>query len=249
MSDYGVFATYYDRLTQNVNYKGRAEYFRTLLCTYGICEGTLLDLACGTGKILYEMAALGYDTIGVDSSVDMLSLARNRAEYDKYSPLLLCQEMQELDLHGTVDCALSSLDSINHLLERDHVLKTFERVILFLNPGGVFVFDVNTPYKHEHVLADNSFVYDLDDLFCVWQNTYEAENHEVEMVLDFFTKTQGENYRRQTQVIWERAYELEDLKSMLKSAGFKPMGVFEDMTQEAPSATSQRVVFVAQKPS
>ncbi|HOO25601.1 MAG TPA: methyltransferase domain-containing protein [Clostridiales bacterium] len=247
MSDYGVFAAYYDRLTQNVNYKERADYFRTLLSDFGVKEGSLLDLACGTGSLLYEFASMGFDTIGVDSSADMLTMARSKAGFFEHNPLLLCQKMQDLDLYGTIDCAVCALDSINHLTDQKDVRKTFERVHLFLNPDGLFIFDVNTEYKHEHTLGDNAYIYDLGDLFCAWQNSYDDASKTVEMSLDFFVNKGGNNYLRETQFVREKAYPLEKLKKMLNEVGFTLLAVYDDLSFDEVRETTQRAVFVARK--
>ncbi len=247
MSDYGVFAAYYDRLTQNVNYKERAEYFRTLLSDFGVRDGSLLDLACGTGSLLYEFAGMGFDTVGVDSSADMLTMARSKPEFFEYAPLLLCQEMQNLDLYGTIDCCVCALDSINHLTDEKDVRKTFERVHLFLNPGGIFIFDVNTEYKHKYVLADNAYIYDLGNLFCAWQNSYDDTSKTVEMNLDFFEKRGTNSYSRETQLICEKAYPLDDLKKMLECVGFKLLALYDDLSFDTIHESSQRAIFVAKK--
>ena len=246
MSSYGVFAEFYDKLTQDVEYKKRAEYFCTLLSTNGVTGGTLLDLACGTGRLLYEMAALGFDTIGVDASAEMLCLAQSHPKTGEARPLLLCQTMQALDLYDTVDAVVCCLDSINHLTTPQDVQAAFGRVSLFLNPGGVFVFDVNTIYKHRNILANNSFVLDLDELYCVWQNELDEKTDTVEITLDFFEED-GDAYYRSSESFCERAYALEDIRQWLEDTGLTVTGVFEELTQNAPQADTQRVVFTARK--
>ena len=165
MSEYSFFARFYDELTQNVDYERRAEHFSALLLSYGIKSGTVLDLACGTGTLTSLISARGYDMIGVDSSPDMLSQAQNRAFEEGQNILFLCQQMQTLDLFGKIDAALCTLDSINHLTEPEDVRETFRRLGTFIRPGGMFIFDVNTIYKHREILADNSFVYEYPDVF------------------------------------------------------------------------------------
>lgn len=189
MSEYSFFARFYDELTQNVDYERRAEHFSALLLSYGIKSGTVLDLACGTGTLTSLISARGYDMIGVDSSPDMLSQAQNRAFEEGQNILFLCQQMQALDLFGKIDAALCTLDSINHLTEPDDVRETFRRLGTFIRPGGMFIFDVNTIYKHREILADNSFVYEYPDVFCVWQNSLDEETDTVDIMLDFSRKT------------------------------------------------------------
>ncbi|HOV41769.1 MAG TPA: class I SAM-dependent methyltransferase, partial [Oscillospiraceae bacterium] len=188
MDSYSNFARFYDLLTGNISYKKRAEYFNSIIEKFGGEKGILLDLACGTGSLSEEMARLGYDVVGVDSSPEMLTVALDKKIESGLPIQYLCQDMTELDLFGTVDAAVCALDSINHLPDINSVRKTFEKVSLFSNPGAIFVFDANTPYKHREVLANNVFVYDLDEVFCVWQNSYDEKTCTVEINLDFFEK-------------------------------------------------------------
>jgi SAM-dependent methyltransferase len=246
MSSYGVFARFYDKLTENVEYKKRAEYFRTLLSANGVNGGMLLDLACGTGRLLYEMAGFGFDVIGVDASADMLCTAQSNPQANDLQPLLLCQTMQTLDLYDTVDAVVCSLDSINHLTSPGDVQAAFGRVSLFLNPAGVFVFDVNTVYKHKKILANNTFVYDLDELYCVWQNGLDEKTDTVEITLDFFEQDE-DAYYRSTESFKERAYSLDELRGWLEDVGLTVTGVYEELTQISPRDDTQRVVFTAVK--
>ena len=246
MSSYSFFAKYYDELTQNVEYSRRADYFSALLLSCGFESGTVLDLACGTGSLTVELAKHGYDMIGVDASGDMLCRAQNKAFESGVSPMFLCQRMQELDLYGTVDAAVCSLDSINHLTDEKDVKRTFERLRLFVAPGGVFIFDVNTVYKHRNVLGDNAFVYEYPDVFCVWQNSFNGQDNTVDIALDFFENC-GETYKRRSENFSERAYEIDFLKSLLDTAGFDTEFVFDDMSREPLRADSQRAVITARR--
>jgi ubiquinone/menaquinone biosynthesis C-methylase UbiE len=247
MSGYGVFSRYYDRLTENVEYKERADYIRTLLSAFGVNGGTVIDLACGTGSILFELLELGFDVIGIDASPEMLSIAHQKAfEKDISPPLLLCQRMQELDLYGTSEAAVCILDSINHLTDPKDVQNTFKGLHFFLEPGGIFIFDVNTLYKHREVLGNNTFVQEYDDVFCVWQNSYDDSEKTVDINLDFFEERNGV-YLRSSESFTERAYSLEDLKSWLSKAGFEVLAVYDDMSTKPICATSQRAVFVTKR--
>jgi ubiquinone/menaquinone biosynthesis C-methylase UbiE len=246
MSGYGNFSNFYDALTENVGYSERCEYICSLLHGHGIDGGLLLDLACGTGSMSVELSRAGFDVIGVDASAAMLCEAQNKASAAKQDILFLCQRMQELDLYGTVRAAVCTLDSINHLIREEDVRETFRRVSLFLEPGGVFIFDVNTVYKHKHILADNVFVYDTDEVYCVWQNRLREKTDTVEITLDFFTPENGV-YRRSSESFCERAYETDKIARWLSDAGFSVAGIYGEMTMSEPQKDAQRVVFVAVK--
>ena len=243
---YASFAQYYDSLTHNVEYARRADYLCTLLAHLGHAPGLTLDLACGTGSLTVELAKRGMDIYGIDGSADMLSVARQKAAESGLDLLFLCQKMQKLDLYGTVDTVICALDSINHLTLKKDVQTAFDRVSLFMNPGGWFLFDVNTVYKHRHVLADNIFLYDTDEVYCIWQNHYEEKNDRVGIQLDFFGR-EGNLYHRSGEHFYERAYPQEQLLHMLNQAGFDVVYRFADLSLEEPGEQEERVVFAARK--
>ena len=244
MSGYGSFASYYDLLTANVGYPSRGQYFHTLLQKYGVPGPILLDLACGTGSLSEVMAGLGYDVIGVDASEDMLMEAMQKRSESGHDILYLCQPMEELDLYGTVDCCICALDSLNHLTDPEQVLAALKRVALFLAPGGMFLFDVNTPYKHQNILAEHTFIYDLDEVFCAWQNGPCKENT-VEITLDLFEADEDGAYYRETEVFSERAYPHEELLAMLEQAGLIYLDCFGEDSFDPPAPDAQRVVYAA----
>ncbi len=245
MSAYDVFAAYYDDLTNDVQYAERAAYLRELLVRFGMREGTLLDLACGTGSMTLEMAGYGYEMIGVDTSAEMLCAAQQKAAEAGRDVLFLCQPMQRLDLYGTVRGTICTLDSLNHLTKPDDVRETIRRVSLFTEPDGVFLFDVNTPYKHRQILADNTFVRETGDVFCVWQNE-QLGNDTVQITLDFFERD-DDMYFRSREQFCERAYDPAWLQSILEENGFSVAGIFQEGTTERPADDAQRVVFAAIK--
>lgn len=242
MSNYDVIARFYDQFTQDVDYDGRAQYISELLKRSEIGCKTVLDLACGTGSLTVRLARLGYDMIGVDNSEDMLALARMKEEGGDI--LWLCQEGEELDLYGDIDCAICTLDSVNHILDFDELVRVFKRVSLFMNKGGRFIFDVNTAYKHRTVLGDNSFVWEDDGVFCAWQNELDEDTNTVIMQLDFFVEG-VEGYDRETQYVTERAYSRQELCQALRMSGFELLEEYDDMTFDAPRENSERIFYVA----
>lgn len=215
MSGYSVFAQYYDELTRNVRYAERAEYFLALLKRLEHAPGLTLDLACGTGSLTLELFCRGVDIYGVDASVAMLSQAREKCMNVGADILFLCQKMQSIDLYGTVDTVICSLDSINHLKDEQEVQQVFSKVSFFMNPGGVFLFDLNTLYKHEMVLGNNVFVYDMENVYCVWQNHYVPASARVDIHLDFFERN-GKLYSRSSEHFSERTYPLEKISACLE---------------------------------
>ncbi len=241
---YTAFAEFYDTLTQNIDYNEIAEYYNRLNEKFSGIKGILLDLACGTGSLSVIFSRMGYDVIGVDYSEEMLSIAvgkeHNGIEY-------LCQSMTELDMFGTIDGTVCALDSINHLECADDVRKTFEKVSLFSNKGALFMFDVNTPYKHENILADNTFVYDTDNVYCVWQNEYTGDGV-TEIYLDFFAVDKESGlYERYSDDFSERAYSRECIEKMLIESGFEVCACYEYLTENEPDEASEKLTFIARK--
>ena len=172
MSSYAYFAGYYDELTRNVDYGKQADYLEALCHRLGHAPGLSLDLACGTGSLTVELCRRGWDIYGVDGSPEMLSAAMQKASEEGLHILFLCQKMQRIDLYGTVDTVVCTLDSINHLTSPQDVQRTFDRVSLFLNPGGYFILTPIRSISIGRYWGTIPFVYDTRNVYCVWQNTF-----------------------------------------------------------------------------
>lgn len=245
---YEVFSWFYDELTQNVGYDKRAEYFHKFIQQYCQSGGkVLLDLACGTGSMSEKMAELGYDVIGIDYSEGMLSQALDK-KFDSGLPIqYVCQDMTKLDLYGTVDIAICCLDSLNHLSCYGDVEQTFSGVYQYLEPGGVFVFDMNTLYKHRNLLGNQTYTYETDQVYCVWENTLEEDGATVNIDLNIFELQEQENYKRYIEHFCERAYPLEQIQQGLKKCGFIILAMFQGDTENPVTETTDRVVFVCRK--
>ena len=242
---YQAFASHYDLLTGEINYPARGAYFDRLLRRY-LPETDeppiLLDLGCGTGSLSVVMSGLGYDVIGVDQSPDMLMEALGKGKEVQY----ICQEFTALDLYGTVSATVCALDCINHLPSAEAVCETFRRVSLFTEQGGLFLFDVNTPYKHREVLANHTFVYDLPDVYCVWQNTTDPDTLTTEISLDFFVPD-GESYYREEESFCERCWQQELLERLLAETGFELLAIYAADTEQPLGESDQRAVYLARK--
>ncbi len=246
MSGYSVFARYYDELTANINYKKRAEYFNEIIKKFKTTTGNiLLDLACGTGSISEEMTRLGYDVIGVDNSQEMLGIALDKKFESGLNIQYLCQDMRNIDMFGTIDVTICALDSINHLASVDDVKKVFERVSLFSEYNGLFIFDVNTLYKHRKILANNTFTYETDGLYCIWENSLNPDNDEVKMNLEFFEREENNLYSRSSDSFSEKAYSEETIEKLLSENNFEVIAKYGDDTFNSPSETSQRIIYTA----
>ena len=243
---YDAFARYYDSLTDNVEYEKRAAFVCRLLSFCGISDGLLLELGCGTGSLTALLAERGFDVIGVDTSVGMLNAARAKCAPLGDKVLLLRQDMAALDLFGTVRASVCALDGLNHLPDRDALRRTFEGVALFTEPGGAFVFDVNTVHKHRAVLANNAFVIENDTVFCAWQNALQPDDS-VEITLDFFEETADGTYERSWEQFTERAWPLAELSALLEAAGFEVLGIYDDLTDAPAGETTERATFLARK--
>lgn len=246
MSGYSVFARYYDELTANIDYKKRGEYFHEIIKKFKETkENILLDLACGTGSISEVMARLGYDVIGIDNSDEMLGIAIEKKFESGLNIQYICQDMRKLDMFGTVDIVICALDSINHLSDLNDVRKVFEGAAFFCELSGLFIFDVNTLYKHRKILANNTFTYETDSVYCIWENTLNAETDEVMMNLEFFEREENGLYSRSSESFSEKAYSEEAIEKILEESGFELLAKYGDDTFEPPTETSQRIIYAA----
>ena len=242
---YSEFAYSYDILMQNVDYQKRTDYLYSLFEKFDRAPTLMLDLACGTGEFSNRFANKGVSVIGVDISYDMLSVAREKSAEQQNDILYLCQNAAELDLYGTVDGAICCLDSLNHITDYGDFCSAIARVSLFLEKDRLFIFDLNTEYKHSCVLGNNTFVIDTNDVYCVWQNEYQG-NNTVEINLDFFTR-EDNVYLRTGESFCERAYTSAEIENALNKAGLKTEAIYEEMSQNEPCDTTQRVVYVTRK--
>lgn len=243
---YSVFADFYDELMDDVDYKKRTAYLMKLFKKYGKSPTLLLDVACGTGGFSNEFAALGVEVIGTDISEEMLAVARENSANIGHEVLYLCQPAEKLDLYGTVDGAVCCLDSLNHIIDYKKLCKAFEKVSLFLETDCLFIFDVNTEYKHREILGDNVFVIDRENVYCVWANGYDPKKNTAKVMLDFFVK-EGNKYSRFSEKFSERAYSCEELTFALEKAGLQVVGIFDDMTEKPLRNDSQRAIYVTKK--
>ncbi len=240
---YSSFAWGYDALTDNIEYQKFVDYYEAIFQKMNLKPELVLDLGCGTGTVAAMMAQRGYDMIGIDISEEMLDIAQTKAQ----QVLFLQQDMTDFELYGTVDVIYSALDAVNYILYKKDLKRMFRLIHNYLNPGGIFIFDINTPHKFRNVLDGNTFVYDKESVYCVWQNQYDRRTELCTFFIDLFYQEDGKLFEKFYEEHCERAYTPEDLKSMLTESGLKTVGVYDAFSFRKPRATSERIFIVAQK--
>ena len=241
MSSYERLAASYDELTEDVDYQRRADFLERLFQRARLPVHTVLDLACGTGTMTWLLTARGYELIAVDGSEDMLAAAAAKTG-PGIPPVFLHQSMPQLDLYGTVDAAICCLDSLNYLTNPRDVQRTFERLHLFIAPGGLLVFDVNTVEKLS-ALDGQVFLDETEDTYCVWRTEYHRGL--CTYYVDLFRQQPDGAWERDLEVHRQRAYTAEELTGWLEAAGFGDIRTYGDMVRRSPKEGEQRVYFTA----
>ena len=237
---YNAIAGVYDKLNAELDYEAWADFFEECFSEFLEKRPELvLDLACGTGRMTRTLSARGYDMIGVDGSGDMLSEAYARGAE---GILYLLQDMRSFELYGTVGSAVCCLDSINYLLEEKDVKKVFSLVHNYLDPDGLFLFDVNTPYKFKNIYGDQAYILEDGDgaVFCGWQNDYDEESGICDFYLSVFEENEDGMYARSDEHQRERCYKWETLKSALEESGFEVLGRYADFNRCTPTESTER---------
>ena len=247
MSCYEALAASYDGLTRDIPYEKYLRFFKTLLRRYGVKAATVLDLACGTGSLSVLLAKHGYEVLGVDRSEEMLTVAAEKAmELEENQPFFVAQPMQRLRIPEPVDACVCALDSINYVTKPQDVQKAFRRVYESLRPGGLFVFDINTPYKLEG-LDGQVFLDETEDSYCVLRAVYDRRHSLCRYGMDLFQQANDGLWERSFEEHVERAYTPEELSQWLTDAGFAQVERFANLRPEAPKADELRIFFAAKK--
>ncbi len=255
---YNAIARVYDRLNADIDYAAWADFFEACFDRFLPARPELvLDLACGTGSMTLQLEKRGYDMIGVDGSEDMLAAAFERAEGNPRI-LWLCQDMRAFELYGTVGAVTCCLDSLNYLLSGADLAKAFSLVHNYLDPDGLFLFDMNTPYKFAHTYADNAYVLETElvwdegtpeeeraAVYCGWQNSFDEQTGICDFDLSVFEELPNGSYRRADEHQMERCYSMKEITQALKGAGLELLGVWEDYDFSPITPTSERWYFAA----
>lgn len=238
---YHEFARLYDKLImEDISYEKLADFVELQFSSLQIKPELILDLACGTGALTDVLHRRGYDMIGIDLSTDMLNIAK-----EKNSDILyLCQDMRSFELYGTVDVILCMTDSLNYLLSEQDMMQVFSLAKNYLNPGGLFLFDLNTPYKLRTILGNHTFTYDDNDVFYVWENEWCEQSQSCDFYLTFFVKD-GQLYQRLDEQQTQRAYTEQAISKLLQRAGFSHIDCLDGYQAGSnPTNKSERYVFV-----
>lgn len=259
---YTGFAFVYDLFMDNIPYDSWCTYLKSLLEQYHIKSGIIAELGCGTGNITKRLSNYGYDMIGIDCSEDMLSIAREKMmeEYDmmeKPPILYLMQDMRELELYGTVAAFISVCDSMNYLLEEKDLLQVFQVVNNYLDPSGIFIFDLKTEAYFER-LGENTFAENREMASFFWENNYHKETKINEYDLTVYIsenlledveeeKEESNLFLRFDETHYQRAYSLEKIKELLEKAGMKFLAAYDAFSNHPPCADSERIYIVAQE--
>lgn len=243
MEAYTEFAKVYDEFMEETPYEKWKEFIIEYLKRENIEDGIVLDLGCGTGCLTRMLSDAGYDMIGVDSSFEMLDVARCSSDD---SILYLAQDMREFELYGTVRAVVSSCDCINYITDVEELVEVFSLVNNYLDPKGIFIFDFNTKYKYEQigerVIAENQ-----DNASFIWENFYYPEECINEYDVTFFLKEENDLYRKVVEEHFQRAYTLEEIKECLAKSGLVFVEAFDDYSNAHASEKSERICVIARE--
>ncbi|MDY3224713.1 MAG: class I SAM-dependent methyltransferase [Candidatus Faecousia sp.] len=245
MGAYEALAASYDRLTNDVDYKATVAFYGEILRQEGLHPRTAVDLACGTGSVTILLAQQGIRVTGVDASEEMLTVAQQKAGDLENPPRFVHQSLQGLALPRGVDLAVCALDSLDYITDPADCAEAIRRIYRALNPGGVFIFDVNTPEKLR-AMDSQVFLDEDEDVYCVWRGEFDEESNICSYGMDLFQR-QGKLWRRSFEEHREYAYSAQQLTAYLKAAGFTGIRVYGDRRMEPPRPGEQRMYFKARK--
>ena len=247
MEQYTNFAKVYDLFMDNVPYDKWVEQIKDILYKENIKDGLICDLGCGTGAITERLANLGYDMIGIDNSYDMLDVAMEKKYASGHDILYLCQDMREFELYGTVRAIISRCDSLNYIRELSELKEVFSWVNNYLDPNGLFIFDMNTEYKYQNILGDNTFAEVREQASFIWENTYDIDKRINEYDLNLFIKLEGDNYKKFEERHVQKAYTFDEILSAIDSSNMVLEKYLDADTFGDVSEKTERILFVARE--
>ena len=247
MEAYTGFAEVYDVFQDNVPYEEWCAYVTGLLAEYGVSDGLILDMGCGTGSLTELLAKAGYDMIGIDNSGEMLQIAMNKSRDSGLDILYLQQDMREFELYGTVRAVICVCDSLNYILEPEELGQVFSLVNNYLDPGGIFICDMNTLYKYRQVLGDSVICETREEECFIWENYFDEESRINEYAMNFFVRQENGLYERIEEFHYQKAYETDQIKELIRTSGLELLAVYGENTKEEPEPDCERVYFVARE--
>ena len=247
MESYGKFARVYDMFQDNVNYRKWADYIIETLKQEQIEDGLVLELGCGTGTVTEMLADAGYDMIGIDNSEEMLAEAMEKRAESGHDILYLLQDMQDFELYGTVRAVISVCDSMNYLTDEEDLEYVFALVNNYLDPGGFFIFDMNTVHKYRDVIGDTTIAEDREDGSFIWENSYDVENGLNVYELALFLPREDGLYEKWEEEHVQRAYPLDVIKGMIEKAGMDLVAVYDAYTRNPGDENSERLTFIVRE--
>ena len=247
MEQYTNFAKVYDLFMDNVPYDKWVERIRDILHKENIFDGLICDLGCGTGAITERLANIGYDMIGIDNSYDMLDIAMEKKYASGNDILYLCQDMREFELYGTVKAIVSRCDSLNYIQSLKDLKHVFALVNNYLDPNGLFIFDMNTVYKYQNILSDNTFAEVRDAASFIWDNSYDSEKRINEYDLNLFIKLEGNTYKRFEERHVQRAYTFDEIVSAINSSNMQLEKYLDADTYGDLRENTERILFIARE--
>ena len=247
MEAYSDFAYVYDIFMDNTPYEKWGGFVLDRLRRAGIEDGILLDLGCGTGNMTELLADAGYDMIGVDLSEEMLNVAMEKRACSGHEILYLAQDMREFELYGTVRAIVSICDSMNYLLEKEDLVQTLRLANNYLDPGGGFIFDLNTEHKYRDILGQCTIAEDREESSFIWDNNFDEETGINEYNLSLFIQEEEDLYRKYQETHYQKAYSLDEVRAAVEEAGMELAAVYDAFTRNAPSEDSERVYVIARE--
>ena len=251
-TQYTGFAAVYDMFMDNVPYDKWAAYLHRLLKKYGVKNGIIAELGCGTGRMTRLLRDFGYDMIGIDVSGEMLQMAAETEKAGVAGEILyLNQDMREFELYGTVAAIVSICDSMNYITEKEDLIKVFRLAENYLDPGGVFIFDTNTSYYYKKILGETTICDNRDEGSLIWENYYDPETKINEFDITLYIrsdrKDRTDTYDRFEETHYQRAYSVSEVRKLLEKAGLVNIRTYKAFTEDAPDSRTERVYFLAEK--
>lgn len=244
---YNDFALVYDELMKDVDYEQWSDYIEKIFIKNAVSPSLILDLGCGTGSFCIEMTKRSYEMIGVDNSDEMLSVAKNKSIEQNCDILYLNQDITDFELYGTVDAAICMMDSVNYITSLHKLNKMFKLLNNYLNPNGIFIFDLNSTYKLKNVLPKNTYYSNNEDISYIWNSYYSKQNNICTFDLTFFLKQHNKSYKRFDETHYERAYSSSQISKVCQASGFSLEQIYNGLSFNKPHSKSTRLFYVCRK--